>query len=236
MGHRFPPLARLATAALILGALSGCQAGVRVALDLDDAAAGTVEVRVSLDEAARERVGDLSEFVDSTGLAAAGWLVDADKGTATAHRQVSGPADVEAALADLTGAGGPFSGLRVSREGGFLRTTTEIRGRVDFRRGLAAFGDDGLTRLTGSPIGVDAPASVLALSMKVDLDGRQTTNAPGGGSTWTLPLGQVTEIRAESTDVNLLGVGGAGIALLAGAGLAVFGVLRRPGLQFSRDS
>lgn len=227
MSFGFPPFARLVAAALTLVVLTGCQAGIRVAVELGKEARGQVRVTATLDDAAAERIGDLAEFVDDTGLAASGWLVEAGEQQAVATRSVNGPADVEAALRDLTGAGGPFSGLRFRRNAGFLRTVTGVSGRVDLSRGLATFGDDGLTQLTGSPTGVDAPASILSLSLEVDLPGDESGNAPGGGAIWELPLGQVTEIRAESTMPNFAGIGGVAVAVAAALGLIVAGVRRR---------
>jgi hypothetical protein len=220
-----PPVARLAAVLLLVWlAAAGCQATATVRVEVDEAAAGTVSVRVELDDEAVAKVGSLTDFVAADDLRSAGWEVSVGEREVTARRSVRGPAELDAALASLTGADGPFGGLEFRRDDGLLNTRSRIEGSVDLTKGLAAFGDEGLTQITGSPIGVDAPASVLRLALEIDLPGQEEANGEGERGRWELPLGQRTAVEAESTDLNWLRMVGAGAALLATAvlvGLAI---------------
>lgn len=216
-------------APLLLVLLGACRAEALVQLEVDEAGVGFLTATLSLDEAAAEKVGDLGGYVAAEDLRAAGWTVTSSADRVSIRRPVDGPGDVNAAFDALTGAGGPFAGLEFDRDQGFVSTRTSLSGEVDLSRGLAAFGDEGLTRLTGSPIGVDAPDSVLGLTLAVELPGNEEVDAAGGRASWPLPLGQKTEIRAESVDLNWLGLGSAAVAVLAALALLVAGLRsRRP--------
>lgn len=136
----------------------------------------------------------------------------------TAVRDVDSPAQLERAIEDLSGPQGPFSGLAFSRRQTFARTTVEVTGSVNLTRGMAAFGDDELQALTGSVTGVDLEPDALALSLEVELPGRQQE--------WSLPVGEVTPVEVQSTDVNALGLTGVGVAVAAALVLVWAGVRR----------
>lgn len=218
---------RLSGLLLVLLALGACRAEALVELEVNENGVGRMAATVTLDEAAAEKVGDLAEFIAADDLKAAGWRVEASADRVSINRPVNGPADINAAFDELTGPDGPFGALEFRRDQGFVSTRTALSGRVDLTAGLAAFGDAGLTEITGSATGVDAPASVLGLTLAVQLPGEEKVNVASGRASWPLPVGETTEVRAESVDVNWLGLGAAAVAVGAGLTLVVVGLRRR---------
>ena len=206
---------RLLLACVALLVLTGCQAEAEIAIEVDETGAGQVAVQVELDDAAATRIGDLEGLVAAEDLVAAGWRVSVTERRVLAERDVSSAADIERALEEL---GSPFSGLSLERRETFARTTVEVAGSVDLSRGVAAFGDEELKRVTGSITGVDLPPEALSLSLAIDL--------PGEARRWDLPLGRVTPVEATSTDVNIVGLLAVGVAVLAALAL-IFAWLRR---------
>lgn len=189
--------------------LAGCRTTAEVAIDLDETGRGNVTVAVELDDAAAQRVGDLTELVAADDLQDAGWQISVSERRVLARKPVSSQDELDLALAEL---GRPFSGLSFERRQTFARTSVAVMGSVDLSQGLAAFGDEELQRLTGSVTGVDVPPEALELALRVDLPGEETANATGPETRWELPLGTVTPVEAESTDVNIEGLMAAGVA------------------------
>lgn len=215
MRGRFPPLLFGAIALLLLGA---CETAAQVAIELDETGAGHVAVHVELDDAAAARVGDLGGLVAAADLEAAGWRVVVAERRVLAEKKVQSAVEVNRAFEEL---GPAFAGLRFDRRQSFARTEVEVSGSVDLSSGIAVFGDEDLKKITGSLTGVDLPPEALALSLTVDLPGDEKTNATGPGTRWDLPMGAVTPIDAESTDVNFVGLIGVGVAVLCGLLLVV---------------
>lgn len=210
---------------LALVLLGGCQADVEVGIEVDESGHGQVGVTAQLDDPAAERIGDLSEIIAADDLREAGWTVRADERAVSVTKRVRSPSDIEVAIAELSGLDGPFADLTFNRATTFARTVVEVAGSVDLSEGVAAFGDDELERLTGSATGIDIPADALRLSLAVDLPGQETSNAPGPGTRWALPIGVVTPVSAESTDVNVLGL--VAVAVAVAAGLVLIGAAIR---------
>ena len=225
MSGRFPPLVLLGIGAIALLSLTGCRTTADIRIELDEAGVGHVAVSVELDDAAAERVGNLSELLALEDLEGTGWDVTASERTVLARHEVRSPAELELALADLGGPEGIFSDLEFERRETFARTAVGVSGAVDLSAGMSAFGDEDLARLTGSITGVDLPADSIALALEVDLPGEEEANGPGGKARWSLPVGEVTHVKAESTDLNLLGLVAVAVAL-ACAGV-IGGVLIR---------
>lgn len=223
MRGRFPPLF---FGLLALASLSGCRTTAEVSIDVDEAGAGQVAVAVELDDAAAARVGDLPGLVAAEDLEQAGWQISVSERRALARKTVQSPDDLDAALDEL---GPPFAGLSFERRQTFARTSVVVSGRVDLSRGTAEFGDDELQRLTGSVTGVDVPPEALDLSLRVDLPGEETANAAGRTARWDLPLGVVTPVEAESTDVNIVGLLGVGVAAACVIALVLLLVTRSRG-------
>ena len=214
---------RLLLGAVALVVLSGCQAAGEVSIDVDEAGRGHVAVAVELDDAAAARVGDLTGLVAADDLKDAGWQVSVAERRVLARKAVGSSQELRGALEEL---GGSFSGLSFERRQTFARTSVAVRGSVDLSQGVASFGDEELQRLTGSVTGVDLPPQALKLSLRVDLPGEETANAAGRVARWDLPLGVVTPVEAESTDLNIVGLMGAGVAAACGIALLLLLVSR----------
>ena len=226
MSGRFPPFVVLGIGAVALMSLAGCRTTADIRIELDETGQGHVAVAVQLDDEAAQRVGDLSELVSFEDLEGTGWDVVVLERSLTATKQVRSGAELELALADLGGRDGVFSGLEFERRQTFARTAVSVTGAVDLSGGMPAFGDEGLQRLTGSVTGVDVPPEALALSLEVDLPGEEESTGKGGKARWPLPVGEVIPVRAESTDVNLLGLVAVGLVLVC-AGVVGWMLLRR---------
>ena len=134
-------------------------------------------------------------------------------------------------LSQLTGVDGPFHEVRLTQTHSALATRTRLRGTVDLTRGLDAFGDAGLLRLTGSPLGVvkgsprPAPEAV-AFHVRADL--------PGSGLPlrWDPRAGESVPLDATATSSNVRGVLAALAAIAATVGLFLL-IVRR--LRARRD-
>lgn len=226
MRGRFPPFVVLGIAAMALVSLAGCQTTADIRIELDEAGAGHLAVAVELDDAAAERVGNLAEVLNVEDLEGSGWDVTAGERSALARREIRSAADLELALADLGGRDEIFSDLEFRRRATFARTAVALSGSVDLSGGMAAFGDEDLQRLTGSITGVELPPQALSLSLEADLPGDEEANGPGGRAKWALPIGEVTPVRAESSDVNLLGLIAVGVVLVC-AGVLGGALVRR---------
>lgn len=226
MSGRFPPFVVVGVAAVALMSLAGCRTTADIRIELDEAGQGHVAVAVELDDEAAQRVGDLSELVSVEDLEGTGWEVVVAERSVTATKQVRSAADLEMALADLGGQDSIFSDLAFDRRQTFARTAVSVSGAVDLSAGMPTFGDEGLQRLTGSVTGVDLPPEAVALSLEVDLPGEEESTGKGGKARWALPVGKVIPVRAESTDVNLLGLLAVGLVLVC-AGVLGWMLLRR---------
>ena len=223
MRGRFPPLVFL-SALLALFCLGGCRTTAEISIDVDEAGAGQIAVAAELDAPAAQRVGDLTGLVAADDLRDAGWQISVSERRVLARKAVDSPDDLARAIGEL---GRPFSDLSFERRQTFARTSVALGGRVDLSGGVADFGDEELQRITGSVTGVDLPPDALSLSLRVDLPGEEATNAAGSTARWELPLGAVTPVEAESTDVNIVGLMGAGVAAASAVALLAVLVLSR---------
>lgn len=227
-------------------ALGACRADLSVELDADARGAGHVRATVTLDRAAADRVPDLAEQLRVEDLEQAGWVVDEPAPvpgggvTLRASRRFTSPAGAARAVEELSGPGGPFS-LQITTEHGLWTTRTALRGTVDLRAGLGAFGDAGLAEVLGGPgLGLD-PAELerelgrpLSEAVGVEVVGRLpgsvTANAPasrGTDAVWPVPLGATAEISASSEVWNRPRVAFAALAAVCGLLLALVLVRRR---------
>lgn len=149
---------KICAAALVLFALSGCQAGIRIGIDANDKGGGRVVAVVTLDKEAQAIAGDLRGKLEVDDLVAAGWkVVGPEKvGTdvrITATKKFTSSAGATAAVRELDGAKGLFKDFRVTQSRGLFRTTTKFSGAVDLRQGIESFSDDELREALGSPLG-----------------------------------------------------------------------------------
>jgi hypothetical protein len=211
-------------AAVLLAALllvASCRVGVDVVVDLDDDGSGSVEVVVALDDDAVARLGgDLDAVLELDDLRAAGWSVEVvdDRGGGaelTAAKAFRTPDEAEAVLEEVSGPGGVLQDFEVDRSTPFARTEWSVRGVIDLRDGIEAFGDDDLAaELDGLPIGRSVEAlqfelgepldEVLRLAVEVRLpgSGREIATTEGdatdghaaevtaAGGVWRVPLGE----------------------------------------------
>jgi hypothetical protein len=222
---------------LVAVAASACEVLTEVTVDVAEDGSGTVEVAVTLEEAlaqlpdldgdATSDAADLAALVRDEDLAAAGWTVtgpeEGDGGSLriVASRPFGTPAEADRVLAELTGPGGGFRGLHVTREEPFGRTRLAFAGTADLSGGLEAFGDEGLAAaLDGEPLGEDAAAieerlgqplaEAFSLDVTVVLAGEATSWSPELGGP---PVDLATATTVDDRPVQIL-------ATLAAAALA----------------
>jgi hypothetical protein len=246
---------------LLVLAATGCRVDIGVQIDVADDGSGIVEVVVALDGDAVDRLGgDLERVLEVDDLRAAGWSVDGPRGAPGGGAEVSAskgfgtPAEARRVVQEIAGADGALRRFRVDRSTPFARTEWSVRGVVDLRGGIEAFGDEALAaELDGLPVGRPVEAielelgepldEVISLAVEVRLPGDDVrTNAgepsPGGG-TWRAALGDgPVRIQASSSEQrsSVLAWLGAGIGLavllvvlLVGRGvLALWRRRRRP--------
>jgi hypothetical protein len=227
--------------AVVLGA--GCQVDVAVEVDVDGDGSGTVEVAAALDEEAAARVPELADQLEVDDLEATGWTVTgpAEEDDGRTWVRASKPfATVEEApgvLEEVSGPGGPFRDLRITRSPSLLVDTWRFQGTADLTAGLAAFSDDALrARLDGTDVGLPAEElaatagrpldEVFTFRVAVDLPGRVSSDgeAAGGRATWHPRLGEELALSATGRRLNLATAGWsalAGLAVAAAGALAV---------------
>ena len=246
------PVHRRILAVLVLVLLCGaCRVDIQVGIDAETDGSGRVRVEVVADREVARAV-DLSAGVRVEDLKQAGWEVEGptprpDGGVqVVATKRFADAAGAQAAVEEVSGPDGPFQGFRLERSRSFARTTTRFAGRVDFARGVEAFGDPGVrAALGGSDVGVDLARLEQVLNGPVDravgvqvavrLPGRVESNAPqqsDNGARWELRLRDRVELTAESSAWNVGNLAGAALAALGlVAAVVVVGrrVRRSPG-------
>ena len=151
----------LCAAALIL---SACQVDAVVDVNVNDDGSGTVTLTTAFDEAIVEAAPELEDGLRTDDLAAAGWTVvgpqRSESGTAvvvSASKDFVSPNDLAGVLDEIAGPNSLFSDFTVERTRSFARTTYQVTGQVDPRISLSTFGDEGITGLVGSPLGLSLP-------------------------------------------------------------------------------
>lgn len=202
---------RLAAAVLALLASAACQVRTDVVVTMVEDGSGSVEVAVTLDEDALERVPEPSTLFATEDLAATGWIVeepvDLDDGSAVVRvrKPFGTPAEGEQVLGELTGSNGVIDDVSVTVDDGFTTTSYRVRAEIDLGGGLATFSDDALTEaLDGEPVG----ESVEAIEERFA--------APIGE---LLAVRVATDLPGESGDVTVEPVLGGGPVLLEAEGV-----------------
>jgi hypothetical protein len=154
--------ARASLVALVLALvlLAGCQVQVQVDTVVDQNGAGTVTVAVGLDEAARNRIGDLQVELQVGDLRQAGWEVAEPAAGADgvtwirASKPFSNPDQLTAVLAEIAGPDTMFTDVEYSRTETDDDITYRVTGQVDLTKGVATFADPELAaQLGGDPFG-----------------------------------------------------------------------------------
>ena len=224
----------------------GCQLRINVAVDVDDDGSGVVRVAVGLDEDAVRRVPDLANQLQLDDLVEAGWVItgpapESDGYTwIRAAKRFATPEQASAIMQEISGPDGPFRDFRVERRSGFLKTTYDFTGSVDLSGGVEGFSDDALReRLDGTSFGVDpaeieemaqaALDEIFVFRVAALLPGEVESNAPvavSGGAVWQPTLGEQATFRATGERWNLVPIGLAVVAALAGLGLLAIVIVR----------
>jgi hypothetical protein len=239
----------LLLALLALG-LGGCQVTLAAGVTVGRDGRGTVTAGVGLDAEALQQVGDLAAALRVDDLRQAGWSVVGPRKESDgltwmrATKPFADAAEATGALAQLSGPGGPFRDLRISRDRSFLRTRTLLTGGLDLADGLPGLSDPGLAaQLQDVDLGLDLEGlkkrfgpdlgRAVRVELAAGLPGRLRTNAPkrvAGLAVWAPEPGQAVELRAEGTALNLAQLVPVGVVVLVGvAGLVV--VVGRTGLR-----
>jgi len=202
--RRLPILILVAAAALVGG---GCRVDVAMDVRVEDDGSGRVEVVVALDRDAARRVPGLEEQLEVEDLGAAGWEVAGPvrvEGGGVEIRATKGFRsldDLGRVVAEVSGPEGPLADLVVERDRAAFGDTWRVRGEADLREGLEAFGDAGLRdRLGGSSLGTSEEELERAAGRPLPeaVRFRVTADLPGGGGSWSTPLGERTPLQAES--------------------------------------
>lgn len=155
---------RLLLVALVALIVSACQVDAVVDVTVTEDGSGTVLVSTAFDEEIVEAAPELLDGLRTEDLTAAGWVVDgprrAESGGAvviSAEKNFLSPDDLGGVLDEIAGPGTLFSDFEVTRTRSFARTTYDVTGQVDPRISLTTFGDDAITGLVGSPLGLSIP-------------------------------------------------------------------------------
>lgn len=231
-------------AGLLLGA---CRADLAVEIGQGTSGAGRLRATLTLDAEAAAQVPDLAGQLRVDDLEQAGWKVDGPSKQAggglrlRVEKGFSSAAGAGRAIEELSGAGGPFSSLRLTTHRSLWKTTTSLAGTVDLRAGLGAFGDPELAKALGSPtLGLDPAAlerqlgrplsDVVGVEVVGRLPGTVTSNATttrDGAPAWPVALGATTAVSASSEAWNVRTLALAGAAVLCLLVLLVVLVWRR---------
>lgn len=236
--------ARVALGALALVGLGGCEAAIRVGVEVGDRGSGTVTASVTLDREARAAfAGDIRDQLDVDDLEASGWDLQGptrvgDGATRiTLVKQFARPGDVAGVLRELDGGNGLLQRFTVEQDRSFFRTVTRFRGEVDLTEGIDSFTDERVRSEAGPSLGASAEDLRRRIGAKVDeilpvtvgirLPGDAEANAPrtsGGAAAWRPKLGEEVALRAEATRWHTATVGFTALALVAGGLAAVSGL------------
>lgn len=231
-----------------LGLVSGCRMGIDVNVAVEEDGSGTIEVVVSLDPDAVERIGgDLEPLMEVDDLVAAGWRVDGPTKDSDGFTRVRvshpfGTADEAATVfAQIAGEDGPFQDFAVTRDTSLAETRWRFTGRVDFSGGLEAFGDAGLAaELDGEPIGQstqeiedqlgESLSRLIQVRVSARLPGDVTSNATtkaANGAVWQVGFGERTvDLRAEGTERRVSTIVLGAVAVVGAVALVVLLLVR----------
>ncbi|MGI9022665.1 MAG: hypothetical protein ACR2HV_05440 [Acidimicrobiales bacterium] len=230
---------RLLIASLLLILAAGaCQVRITGGVDMEPDGSGTVRAGVGLDAEALRVVGDIASVLQVDDLRAGGWKIDGpreeDDGLTwvRASRQVADTEEAEAALAALSGPGGPFRDLTISRSQTLVHNRTRLTGTVDLTGGLTGLSDaDFLAKVgDGLPLDVDGLREefgadldrVVQVQFEAALPGSESGNTEdrdGDRLVWRAPMGASLPIEADSQALNLIPLAVLAVVLLAATGL-----------------
>lgn len=214
----------LRTAALVAMALvvASCQATAAVDLQIQPNGQGTLSVVVTADQDMIAAAPGLAESLSLSDAQAAGWQVSPVAPDAQSRLQVrlwhdfDTPEEANLLLSQLSGAEGPFRGLKITRDRDGGRSTWTLNGELVLDNGLSSLADAGLIQLAqAAPFQQDLAASGLTLdqvflvTFRVTMPGTiDSTTGVQDVSTvqWTAPLdGSTVDVTTQSTHESRLG-------------------------------
>jgi len=234
--------------AMVIVAAGGCRVQTDIGVGVAENGSGSVTVRISLDDDALHRAGNLAQELRTDDLRAHGWTVTGpvkeSNGltTLSATKPFANLDEAKAVFDEIAGHDGPLRDFAIARSRSFARTKFTFTGTVDFTAGLESFGDSGLAaQLDGKPLGQDVTAIESAIGEPLDnafqfriavrLPGDISSNAPtkaANGAVWQPRLsepGPVT-LTASSTSTRWQTVAGTAVAAAAVLALVVVAALR----------
>jgi hypothetical protein len=184
---------------------------VAVEVSVEDDGTGTITVTAAADAELLARDPGVVEELRLDDVRAAGWTIDGPAATETGGARVlltkpfRTPEEATAILAELNGPAGPLHDMALAQTREFARVTTTFTGTARLDGGVAAFADQALIDLAGSPpfaaeAGAD-PGASIGLTIRLRAPGsvvETTGTVEAGGVTWqpSLAGGASTEIRA----------------------------------------
>lgn len=214
----------LRTAALVAMALvvASCQATAAVDLQIQPNGQGTLSLVVTADQNMIAAAPGLAESLSLSDAQDAGWEVSPVAPDAQGRLQVrlwhdfDTPEEANLLLGQLSGAEGPFRGLKITRDRDGGRSTWTLNGELVLDNGLSSLADAGLIQLAqAAPFQQDLAASGLTLdqvflvTFRVTMPGTiDSTTGVQDVSTvqWTAPLdGSTVDVTTQSTHESRLG-------------------------------
>ncbi len=141
--------------------LSACQVDAVVDVVVEEDGSGMVTLTAAFDQAIVDAAPELVDGLRVEDFAAAGWSTDGPQRAETggsvvisATKPFLSPDDLGGVLDEIAGPGALFSDFAVDRSRSFARTTYDVAGQIDPSISLTMFGDDAITGLVGSPLGL----------------------------------------------------------------------------------
>lgn len=213
--------ALVAAAALVF---SACEVDVTLGVRVGDDGSGEVRAEFVLDEEAVDSLGgELGQALRVADLIQAGWEVEVDDevegAAAVATKRFGTPEQLRQVIAELSGEAGPFRDFRVARDRGFFTTEYEFAGSVDLEGGVGATaldpGDGALdVELEDEDVEIEELQAFLSerltdvfdIRVIVAMPGDGSNNAPaaaGGEPQWNPAVGEVVELRASSSSLDV---------------------------------
>lgn len=178
---------RLAFFALLAILLASCEVALDVDINVESRGSGTVQVTVTLDEEAAERVPNLEAELRTADLERVGWSIDGpdlddNSVIVTARKRFDSAVELQTVLSEITGPDGMFQDFRLDQDAAFAERRYELTGVIDLRQGEELFGDDELLELLDGNVFAEPLEDLLdGVSLDTALPVRVSANLPGEG-------------------------------------------------------
>lgn len=179
---------RLCGLVVLVVVCAACKVDARVSVIAERSGSGTVNVRVVLDRAAADRLGDPATALRLDDVRAAGWDLDAPDVTRSglvlnATKRFQSPDDLQSVLDEAGGKNGVFRGWVLKVDDGFSSTDYRLGGAVHLTGKLDQFSDAEIAKaLDGLPLGRTDDELAKALGPRRDAVSLSVRAAlPGSG-------------------------------------------------------